>query len=573
MRRKRLLTIGATGILAFMLVLAGCGKAEPNNDKAVSQEQPISSSKVEEEAKPDKTKISKETGDLAPKAAPLVHPTATLRFAGESNVRATNGQDVTTSLNLTDPPFTAVFLTNSGKYNMYMRTDGIWMYGLAGNSAKGNKLTITMAAGYVIKTITIDFIEGYSEAAEVSAGGDVVTGLNGRYTINANSFVLLANAGASESDLQVRFNSILIEYEFPTAEEMIEYGLTTSSSLSYSYTKDLDVANDVLDRGLTESTTANSYKDWSGKTDESGIVFAGNSAGGNNSIQLRTTNDSGVITTANSSPLFVKSITIHWNSNTSASRRIDVYGKDTAYSATSDLFDDEKKGDLLGSSSFTVNGESKEETINVDGFYKFIGLRAFTGAVYLDSISICWETVPDYSYSNVAIRFGNLMEQSLWTRLNAESTIKGYGVMLSTPGYLGENEIKTWYANNSLAAVDEDGLDDAIATACGANIGAVKNFYTKITGEKTNPAVATAAQKGALEGDYYIWNLYKNISTEPDNRKTSYTAVAYIRVASGIVFLRQTTASAKSLAADLIDNDVYADDSFDGSLHELANLA
>ena len=569
-KRNNLLAL-TTSILAFFLTLVGCGKAKSENN-VVSQDQPISSSSIEKEAKTDKTRISRETGDLVPKAAPLVYPTATLRYTGLSNIRA-NDAGITSlaeTLNLDKTIFSATYVKNSGSDVMFLRTDGIWMYGLKNESTKGNKLTITMSSGYNIRFIDIDFIEGYSSTAEISSSGDVKTGTNGRYEINGNSFVIFVNDGAVSENLQVRFNSIVIEYELPTTQEAIEYGLTTSSSLSYQYDKDETNVVDTINKTFTG--IAGSYTDWSGKIGESTIVYAGYASGRNGYLNLNTSGDvSGIVSTSNSTGFFAKKIVLTWNTATVSGRTIDVYGKDTSYASASDLYNGETQGSLLGSLEYNKKDEENKTTLIISSSFDFIGIKSRSDALYLDSIDIQWGTSPVYDYSNVAIRFGNLMEQSLWDDLNAESTIKGYGVMLSTPGYLDGKEIKEWYADNSMPAVDEDDLDAAIATACGENANAVKNFYTKITGEKTNPAEATAAQKSDLEGDYYIWNLYKEIATS--DIKAQFTAVAYIRTISGIVFLRETTASAKGLAADLIDNDVYADDSFDGSLHELANLA
>lgn len=145
-----------------------------------------------------------------------------------------------------------------------------------------------------------------------------------------------------------------------------------------------DTVTDELNLEFT-GVTGNSYADWSDKTGTSGAVYAGQSAGGNESIQLRSKNsNSGVITTTSGGK--VSKITVEWNSNTSSGGTLNVYGKNTAYSAATDLYDSSTQGTLLGT---IVYGTSTELTVSGD--YEYIGLRSKSGAIYLTSISIEWE--------------------------------------------------------------------------------------------------------------------------------------------------------------------------------------
>ncbi len=146
------------------------------------------------------------------------------------------------------------------------------------------------------------------------------------------------------------------------------------------------ISNEIIDV-LTRETTGrdvSSYADWSDKTASSDAVYAGQSAGGNNSIQLRSdNNNSGVITTNSGGK--VKKVVVNWYSSTSTGRTLNVYGKQSAYSDATDLYDTKKQGSLLGT---IVKGTSTELTINGD--YTFIGLRSASGAMYLSSVSITW---------------------------------------------------------------------------------------------------------------------------------------------------------------------------------------
>ena len=317
----------------------------------------------------------------------------------------------------------------------------------------------------------------------------------------------------------------------PTAIEKVNL-LDTRASLSYKYTK--NETNATVTDTLSYSTfgvSGTSYKDWSNKKSNSNAVYAGQSAGGNNSIQLRATNPAGIVTTASGGK--ATKVTVSWNSNTTGDRQVDIYGKDSAYESGADLYGS-NKGTKLGSIVYGTDTE-----LEITGDYAFIGIRSYSGALFLDSINIEWsDTTTTFEYSNVAIRFGGFLSQALWNDLNEESEIQGYGVMLSI----------------------EDGDD-------------VVDFYTELSETKLHPAEANNSQKTQqgvedLEATYYVWNLYVNIPA--DQLTEDFTAVAYIATESEIVFFNETTASPRDLANDLLPT--YGNGAFEGSLYNLANL-
>ena len=133
--------------------------------------------------------------------------------------------------------------------------------------------------------------------------------------------------------------------------------------------------------GISNGTTT--YSDWSGKTTTSSAVYAGNSAGGNNAIQLRSTSNSGIVSTTSGGK--VTKVSVSWNSNTASGRTLDVYGKNTAYSSASDLYSSSTRGTKIGS---IVYGTSTELVIDDD--YEYIGIRSSSNALYLDELDITW---------------------------------------------------------------------------------------------------------------------------------------------------------------------------------------
>lgn len=147
---------------------------------------------------------------------------------------------------------------------------------------------------------------------------------------------------------------------------------------------------DVLTRDLTGITNT-TYADWSNKiyVGGSSAVYAGHSAGGNSSIQLRTdNNNSGVVSTTSGGK--VSKVQITWNTNTTSDRKVQIYGSNTAYSSAADLYDDGKKGTLLTTITYSTKGEAQTDTYAVSGDYKYIGIRSSSKALYIDEIQITW---------------------------------------------------------------------------------------------------------------------------------------------------------------------------------------
>lgn len=155
---------------------------------------------------------------------------------------------------------------------------------------------------------------------------------------------------------------------------------------------------DVLNNALT-GISGTTYASWSDKTATSDAVYAGQSAGGNEAIQLRSKNsNSGVISTTSGGKL--AKVTVTWNSNTDAGRTLDVYGSNTAYASPTDLYGD-AKGEKLGT---IVNGTSTE--LVIDGDYAYVGLRSNSGAMYLDEIQITWIAGTAATYTNYSTTCG-----------------------------------------------------------------------------------------------------------------------------------------------------------------------
>lgn len=152
---------------------------------------------------------------------------------------------------------------------------------------------------------------------------------------------------------------------------------TTDVSISASFSGG---NTDILNQELT-GVTGNTYTAWKDVQSNTDAVYAGQSAGSNSSIQLRSQSPSGLVTTASGG--YATKVTVLWESHTAANRVLNVYGKNTAYNSSADLYGDEA-GILIG----TIVKGTSELVIPYD--CQFIGLRSEDGAMYLSEIRIEW---------------------------------------------------------------------------------------------------------------------------------------------------------------------------------------
>ena len=332
-----------------------------------------------------------------------------------------------------------------------------------------------------------------------------------------------------------------------TPKELIEE-TDTATSLAYRYNK-TETGNVAVTDTLTRETTGidngvTNYSDWTYTSATSSVSYAGQSAGDKDSIQLRSKNsNSGIVVTANSGSK-VSSVSVVWNNGTENGRTLNIYGKNSAYTAPTDLYGN-NAGTLLGT---IVKGTSTNFTITGD--YEYIGLRSDASAMYLDSISIQWGgSAATYEYTDVSIRFGGLLTQDLWNDLDTEDyVITGFGVMITAvSSYVsGTSKIKEQYQSAVLSTNEPDVTESLV------------NYYV------SKETMATPVE----DDDNYFWNLFCRIT----DLKKVYVAAAYIKTSTEYVFFKQVKYSAKTLAADYIANRGCGPTTASGSLTNLANL-
>ena len=275
-------------------------------------------------------------------------------------------------------------------------TEVTWSY--TPTTAGSFETTITATSGTASATYTI-----YGEAKDVhnvtittmtngSVTADPTSGIQGTnidLTVTPDAGYALASLTVVDGDnneLTITNN----RFQMPDSDVTVSATFVESSAVTVV---------DYLDREFT-GVSGTSYSTWSGKVGSSGAVYAGNSAGGNNAIQLRTSGStSGIVSTTSAGN--ITKVEVDWNTNTASGRKIRVYGKNTTYSSAEDLYsaDANTRGTLIG----TINYGSTT-TLTINDAYAYIGICSDNSALYLNWVKISWSSeespTPSYTITN-----------------------------------------------------------------------------------------------------------------------------------------------------------------------------
>ena len=213
--------------------------------------------------------------------------------------------------------------------------------------------------------------------------------------------------------------------------------------------------SDTLDLAATD-ISGTSYASWDGVSLSTDAVYAGQSAGGNNSIQLRSkNNNSGIVTTF--SDRNVTKVSVTWNNSTAAGRTLNIYGKNTEYSSPADLYSAGTQGTLLGT---IVKGTSTE--LLITGDYMYVGVRSNADALYLTDITFSYQTSDNMANY---IMFEDTNNQCLTKYEVAkayfnELTIVDRATFMTSSNYViatARNRLAKWAAHEGESIVLSDG--------------------------------------------------------------------------------------------------------------------
>ena len=330
---------------------------------------------------------------------------------------------------------------------------------------------------------------------------------------------------------------------------------------------------DVLDHALIRIEGTN-YTDFDGITDKSDAVYAGQSAGGNFSIQLRSSNNnSGIVTTASGGKL--TKIAVVWNDNTTATRTITIYGSNSPYTDATDVYDVSKRGTKLGELEY--DGNNKNTELVIDGDYTYFGIRSKSGALYLSKIEITWEngnatysnfctTVPDVAAVAVEIGAAGAATFSSTEALDFTdvTTVAAYIAKEATSGNSALEFTRVYKVPANTGLI--------VRNAAGENAGAVSADVPVLAGEADNvdgnlfvAATEEIASLPSVDGEYtnYILNKKNGVlGFYKANNKKVAAGKAYLKMLTGsgaaefIGFDGEVTAI-ESLTAENANNEIF----------------
>lgn len=225
-----------------------------------------------------------------------------------------------------------------------------------------NNETLGVSFNTFVTSVSADAYDDESKNALCTWFTTTVDGTDVTYSATKNDtgsprtaylFIVAENADGDETELKITVTQ---------AEEGGTVATTVTDHLTYSLI----------------GVTGTSYAEWSKKKSNSDAVYAGKTAGGNTSIQLNATTTNGIVSTTSGG--YLKSITVTWNSNTNAARKLFVYASDEAYTGPS----------TSGTKVVELTPSSASYTFTAD--YNYISLIGNGGALYLDDIAIEWSS-------------------------------------------------------------------------------------------------------------------------------------------------------------------------------------
>lgn len=180
-----------------------------------------------------------------------------------------------------------------------------------------------------------------------------------------------------------------------TLAESDKYTGATATCTVNIVDPDQPVYSDVITAEDLAATDTR-YKDFSDVTKTSGAVYAGNSANKDGSIQLRSKENAGIVSTTSGGR--ITQIVVTWDSSTPSGRQLDIYGSDEPYTSTADLYDYKKP-----IASAIYEDESTTSTLTIEGNYPYVGIRSNDGALYIKDITFVWEKVSEPTTGSFSI--------------------------------------------------------------------------------------------------------------------------------------------------------------------------
>lgn len=270
------------------------------------------------------------------------------------------------------------------------------------NGEVAYELEMNSAEGFELPELNISSIYEIDE--------DAVKALIRYKVSNPNIAILNEDATSVTFDLSNAGTVIVTAY----LEENDDYRADEVSFSLKVYNP--NVISDVITMEALGEKTGTSYKDHTISFDDKGDVigvddvdysnaervYSTKTAFSGGTVQLRSSSsDSGIAVIANKGYRAV-SVTLDWDTKQTAAtnRTIDIYANEIAYTAPSDLYGttgNTNQGKKVG--SISIDNNETTYFFDSDAIYKYIGIRSYNGAIYLNSITIEWEKIEELEVS------------------------------------------------------------------------------------------------------------------------------------------------------------------------------
>ena len=283
-------------------------------------------------------------------------------------------------------------------------------------------------------------------------------------------------AGWSESDNN--FSNLIVTNTYTPTQDITLYAVFSKGGSGAEYVTDT-LTHDFI------GTAGTSYVNFNNKTQTSDAVYAGNSAGGNTSIQLRSgtsnnsTQHSGIISSESGGSLY--SIKLKWNDNNAVDRTVLIYTSDTVIESVNDMYGYSRAKDSISYG---------DENLLLLQNKPYIGIRSKSGALYLDTIFITWSSSSvEYSLSPVC---GDVALDTIYFNEDTIRLKEGQTQELRVQYRPNNttNKIVSWASlNTGVATIDSTGVGTGLITAMAK--GETVVFAMSEEGEKVAACVVS----------------------------------------------------------------------------------
>ena len=412
---------------------------------------------------------------------------------------------------------------------------------LTGVSLNKSSLLLGVGDDFDLEASAVPNNAELGDVVWTSSNGSIASVSNGTVTgVAAGSATITATAGGFTATCEVTVSlKGVLEYTAGSTTNMGASGNASTLGLNSSlFSVDSDKGKTANYPGLNKDNDIRLYYD---------------STGDGTSFTVSIDNDYTITT-----------VIIDFKSNAA---KASVYAGSTVVSGSAEYAYDINDSSFKVKNTSTTSGTVQINSIEI--FYRAATAKEKTSRLdtqYLLGYHYSKVDENPFEFSNVTLRLSGFISVDLWNALDAECDIEGFGIMFAETDNLTDVSIKEWYEY----ALDEANgdIDDAIESL-DSFIG---NSYVELSPSKANPSSATTLQKadlgvGAGE-NYFIWNHKELISAEDLDKE--FSAIAYIRIDGELIFLQETTMSAKQAAINLLASGIYDNDAFDGSLDALS---